>query len=104
METINLPLQFDLLALIEEKVASGMYPSSDDVICEGLRLLSAQEEVHRDRLEALKREVELGTQQLEGKQYSVYASGAELAEKIKQRATNSPPAGYSQKAGLGGGS
>ena len=47
------------------------------------RLLPEQNELRRIRLEELRREIAIGTEQLERGETTVYASGKELAEKIK---------------------
>ncbi len=83
MATLNISLTPELAALINEKVSSGMYHSASEVVREGLRLLKEQDEIHRMRLEELKKEIAIGTEQLECGEYTVYSSGKELAAKIK---------------------
>lgn len=83
MATLNISLTPELASLISEKVSSGMYHSASEVVREGLRLLKEQDEIRQIRLDELKKEIALGTRQLEDGEYTVYASGKELAAKIK---------------------
>lgn len=83
MPTMNISLTEELESLINEKVNSGMYHSASEVVREGLRLLSEQDEIRRIRLEALREEISKGTEQLIRGEVNVYCSGKELAEKVK---------------------
>ena len=83
MTTMNISLPPELAALVNEKVSSGMYHSVSEVIGEGLRLLKEQDEINRIRLEELRREISIGTEQLEHGEVTAYASGKEVAEKVK---------------------
>ena len=83
MATLNISLTPELAALIDDKVTSGMYHTASEVVREGLRLLHEQDEIRRIRLEELRREIAIGTEQLERGETTVYDSGKELAEKIK---------------------
>jgi antitoxin ParD1/3/4 len=83
MATLNISLTPELATLVKEKVTSGMYHSASEVIREGLRLLKEQDEIRRLRLNELKKEIAIGTEQLDCGDYTVYDSGKELAAKIK---------------------
>lgn len=53
---------------IQKKVKSGRYLSSSEVVREGLRLLEEADHIRYERLEALRRDIAVGTHQLqEGK-------------------------------------
>jgi antitoxin ParD1/3/4 len=86
MATLNISLTPELASLIHEKVSSGMYHSASEVVREGLRLLKEQDEIRRIRLEELRKEIAIGTEQLERGEYTVYSSGKEVAAKIKAEA------------------
>ncbi len=83
MATLNISLTPELAALIEEKVSSGMYHTSSEVVREGLRLLKEQDEIRRLRLEELRREIQSGTDSLERGDARVFHSGEELAAHIE---------------------
>ena len=83
MSTLNVSLAPDVAQIIEEKVGSGMYPSANDVIREGLRLLNEQEAVRQMRLHELRREIQKGVDSLERGDAKVFHSGEELAAHIE---------------------
>lgn len=83
MPTLNVSLTPELAELVNDKVISGMYHSASEVIREGLRLLKEQDEVRTIRLEELRREIAVGAAQIERGEGTSYASGKELAEKVK---------------------
>lgn len=69
-------LPTDLAQFVEREIASGKYQSEAEVICEGLRTLRERER----RLEALRKDVQAGLDQLDR------GEGAPLdAESIKAR-------------------
>lgn len=67
--------------LIHDRVASGEYSSASDVIEEALRLLLAEEEYER-KLEALRREIQIGIDQLDRGEYS---SAEEVLARLRAR-------------------
>jgi antitoxin ParD1/3/4 len=83
MPKLNISLTPELASLVEAKVSSGMYRSASEVVRDGLLLLREQDNVHAMRLEELKKETAVGTDQLNRGEVSVYASGKELAASIK---------------------
>ena len=83
MTTLNISVTLELANFVNENVASGMYPSVSEVVEESLRLFKEQEELRRIRAEELRREIALGTEQLERGEGTVYASAKEFADKIK---------------------
>jgi len=68
---------------VSEKVGSGLYSSSDEVILEGLRLLMRQEEQRQAMIEDLRKEILVGVRQLDsGKAVGFDPS---LVENIKEK-------------------
>ena len=65
---MNVSLSPQLEKLIEEKVASGMYNSASEVIREGLRLLQEREQLREIRLEELRKQVQIGLDELDNGQ------------------------------------
>jgi antitoxin ParD1/3/4 len=84
MATLNVSLTPELLALINGKVESGMYHSASEVVRAGLRLLQEQEVIRQMRLEELRREIAIGTEQLDRGDFIVFSSGEEVAEWIER--------------------
>ena len=80
---MNVSLTPELEKMIHEKVTSGMYQSASEVVREGLRLLKEQDDIRKMRLEALRKEIVIGTNQLNNGDFTTYSSGKEVVEKIK---------------------
>ena len=81
---MTITLTAELEELINEKVKSGAYNSADEVIMASLRLLKAQEE----GMEALRREIMLGVEDIRQGRFTTYATDAELealSDKIIKR-------------------
>lgn len=64
-EFMNVSLTPELERWVSERVDRGRYRSASEVIREGLRLLQEREEEHSVRLEALRRELQIGIDQLD---------------------------------------
>ena len=71
---MTLTLTDELEELINEKVRSGEYKSAEEVIMESLRLLKAKEE----GMEALRREVMRGVEDIEQERFTTLATDADL--------------------------
>ena len=71
---MTITLTDELEELINEKVRSGEYKSADEVVMESLRLLKAKEE----GMEALRREVMRGVEDIEQKRFTALSTDAEL--------------------------
>jgi antitoxin ParD1/3/4 len=82
---MNVSLTPELENLVNEKVASGLYNSASEVVREALRLLLEQEEVRRLRIEELRREIKVGTDQIKQGKYKDYRSADELIDDIRAR-------------------
>jgi antitoxin ParD1/3/4 len=83
---MNVSLTPELEKLVEDKVKSGLYNSASEVVREALRLLKEQDDLKRLRLEELRREVQIGLDQLERGEYTVYANARDLIDDIKAQA------------------
>ncbi|MBE9036067.1 type II toxin-antitoxin system ParD family antitoxin [aff. Roholtiella sp. LEGE 12411] len=68
---------------VAELIASGLYQSQSEVIRDGLRLLKEREDIRKLRLEELRREVQLGIDQISQGEFTTYTSTNELADEIK---------------------
>jgi antitoxin ParD1/3/4 len=62
---MNVSLTPELERLVNQKVQSGMYSSASEVVREALRLLNEQEELRRRKLEDLRKELQIGLDQLD---------------------------------------
>jgi antitoxin ParD1/3/4 len=66
--TINVPLNPQLEAIVNQKIASGMYHSASEVVGEALHLLETVEaynHIRAAKLEALRRDIAIGIEELE---------------------------------------
>jgi len=76
---------------VAELIGSGLYQSQSEVIREGLRLLKEREDLRKLKLEALRREVQIGIDQLdrgEGIPFDVEKIKAEGRKKLAQERSN----------------
>ena len=62
---MNVSLTRELEKLVHERVRSGMYSSASEVIREALRLLNEQGKLRRQKLEELRKEIQIGLDQIE---------------------------------------
>ena len=69
---MNVSLTPELEQLVTKKVSSGMYHSASEVIREGLRLLKEQDDLREHRLSQLRKEVDIGLEQIAQGQYTDY--------------------------------
>ena len=67
---MNVSLTRELESLIETKVKNGMYNSASEVVREGLRLLQQRDEIREAKLNALRAEIQKGTDDLEAGRFS----------------------------------
>jgi len=70
--TITLPREIE--ELVNERVRSGMFDSPEEVIIASLRLLKAQE----NGVDALRREIMRGIEDIEQGRFTTYKNDAEL--------------------------
>lgn len=71
---------------ISEKVNSGLYSSSNEVILEGLRLLIRQEEQRFAVTEDLRQEILVGVRQLDSGKSVIFDSS--LVDNVKEKSRN----------------
>jgi antitoxin ParD1/3/4 len=82
---MDISLTPELEKLVQEKIASGLYESANEVIHESLLLLQERDKIREFRLRELKKEIQKGIDQLEQGEYKVYDSESlkSLVEDIK---------------------
>lgn len=93
---MNVSLTPELEALVQEKVKSGMYNSASEVVRDGLRLIQERDNSRRLGLEELRRQVQIGIDQLDRGEGIVYetpedvlaAMDERLEERRRQRAAS----------------
>ena len=69
---MNVSLTPQLEAMIQEKVATGLYNSASEVIREALRLLEERDRINHIRFEELRKQVKRGIKQLEHGDWQEY--------------------------------
>jgi antitoxin ParD1/3/4 len=83
---MNISLSSEIEKFIESQVESGKYPSAEEVIVAGIRLLQEREHLYKGRFEELKREIMLG---VEASQRGEVVDGetvfSQLQQKLQQR-------------------
>ena len=90
---MNVTLPPELEQFVSQKVESGQYLCESEVILEALRLLRERDELDRIRLEALRKEIAIGIEQLERGEYTEYdevslkAMFEQLRSKARQKLT-----------------
>jgi antitoxin ParD1/3/4 len=65
MATMNVSLPQALAEFVEQEVASGAYSTASEVVRDGLRLLREERAAYEEKLAILKREIQLGVDDLE---------------------------------------
>lgn len=66
---MNVSLTPELEQIVSLKVQSGLYNSASEVVREGLRLLQQRDELRELKLEALRKEIQKGIDDLEAGRY-----------------------------------
>jgi antitoxin ParD1/3/4 len=84
---MNVSLTPELEAFVGDKVKSGLYNSASEVVRESLRLLRRQEQIEQLQLEELRKEVQIGIDQIEaGKTITAKQMRERLAQKRAKKA------------------
>jgi antitoxin ParD1/3/4 len=90
---MNVSLTPELERLVNDEIRDGNYKSANEVVSEGLRLVR----LRRQKLAALRREIQIGIDQIERGEYLDYTSVDELFDDIQievtKRAAKKPKAG-----------
>ena len=81
---MNVSLTPELEALVQAKVASGLYNNASEVIREALRLLRENDEMKALKLELIKKELSVGLSALKRGEY-----GKRSLEEIRQQVLDS---------------
>lgn len=81
---MNISLTPEMDDWIAQKLGSGMYKSSSEIIREGLRLLKLKEEQRAGMVEDLRNELLIGIKQLDAGNASTFDQ--DITDKIKQNA------------------
>ena len=88
MPTMNVSLSAELVAFVEDEVASGEYGTASEVVRDGLRQLRREKAVRKEKAAVLRREVRLGLEQARTGKLS-RRSVAEIAAAVKAKADKS---------------
>lgn len=80
---MNVSLTPELETMVAEKVKSGLYNSASEVVREGLRLVVEQDQLKQIKLEQLRKELQVGLDQLNRGEGLVYKSARELIDEIR---------------------
>lgn len=70
MPTMNVSLPTALAKFVEGEVASGAYSTASEVVRDGLRLLRREKDAHEEKLAILKREIQLGIDDVRAGRFS----------------------------------
>ncbi len=81
----NVSLTTELESYIQQKIATGFYASTSEVIRAGLRLLKSQDTLEEAKLQALKEEIQKGLQSGESIPYDLAAIKAEAKASFNQQ-------------------
>ncbi|MDT9198713.1 type II toxin-antitoxin system ParD family antitoxin [Limnospira fusiformis KN01] len=83
---MNISLSSEIEQFLESLVESGKYPSAEDAIVAGIRLLADRERIYQRRFEELQREIMVGVAASEGGEVvdgeTVFC---QLQQKLQQR-------------------
>lgn len=82
---MNVSLTPELEAMVQEKVKSGMYNSASEVVRAGLRLIQERDTVRERHLEELRRQVQVGIDQLDRGEGIVYDTPEAVLEAMDER-------------------
>jgi antitoxin ParD1/3/4 len=79
---MNVSLTPELEQIIAFKVQSGLYNSASEVVREGIRLLQQRDEMHQNKLEALRRDIDEG---VKASEEGRVRDGREVMADVKSR-------------------
>jgi antitoxin ParD1/3/4 len=82
MPTMNVNLTPELTKFVSEEVASGDYASASELVRDALRLLKRDRDIEKEKLEILRREIDLGIEQARRGEFSE-DSVADIAARIR---------------------
>ncbi len=70
MPTMNVSLPAALAEFVEKEVASGNYATASEVVRDGLRMLREERAVYEEKLAILRREIQIGLDEVNAGKYS----------------------------------
>jgi antitoxin ParD1/3/4 len=70
MPTMNVSLPKALAEFVEKEVASGNYATASEVVRDGLRMLREERAVYDEKLAILRREIQIGLDDVEAGRFS----------------------------------
>jgi antitoxin ParD1/3/4 len=70
MPTMNVSLPAALAEFVEKEVASGNYATASEVVRDGLRMLREERAVYQEKLAILRREIQIGLDEVDAGKYS----------------------------------
>ena len=70
MPTMNVSLPAALAEFVEKEVASGNYSTASEVVRDGLRMLREERAVYEEKLAILRREIQIGLDDLDAGRFS----------------------------------
>lgn len=85
--SMNVSLTPELEQLVNDEMKSGEYESASEVVREGLRLVR----LRREKIAALRREIQIGVDEIEHGEYVEYASVDELFHDIQAEVAKRAP-------------
>ncbi len=77
---MNVSLTPELEAFVHDKVASGRYTSASEVVRESLRLLEEREWLRERRIDDLRKEIQIGIDEIQSGNYIELNNDDELKE------------------------
>jgi len=70
MPTMNVSLPKALAEFVEEAVASGQYGTASEVVRDGLRMLREERAAYEEKLAILRREIQIGVDEVRAGKFS----------------------------------
>jgi antitoxin ParD1/3/4 len=70
MPTMNVSLPQALAEFVEKEVASGNYSTASEVVRDGLRMLREERAIYEEKLAVLRREIQVGVDEVRAGQFS----------------------------------
>lgn len=84
MPTMNVSLPRELAAFVEDEVASGDYSTASEVVRDALRLLRREREQYEQKMAILRRELQIGMDDIEAGRIST-RSVQDIAREVLAR-------------------
>ena len=85
MPTMNVNLTGEMAEFVSSELATGDYASASELVRDALRLLRRDREMEREKIEILRREIDLGLEDAEKRLFS-NRTASEIADRILNEA------------------